>query len=93
MKKIAELINKIAIEIDIQTVQMENATNQLEENKKLAVSEIFETNHEQNAVDIANYRDTDAKLKNALSLLTSYRNELKQQAIDLINSILGDNHV
>jgi hypothetical protein len=87
MKKIAELINKIAIEIDIQTVQMENATNQLEENKKLAVSEIFETNHEQNAVDIANYRDTDAKLKNALSLLTSYRNELKQQAIDLINSI------
>jgi hypothetical protein len=87
MKKIAELINKIAIEIDIQTVQMENAINQLEENKKLAVSEIFETNHEQNDVDIANYRDTDAKLKNALSLLTAYRNELKQQAINLINSI------
>jgi hypothetical protein len=87
MKKIEELINKIAIEIDIQTVQIENATNQLEENKKLAVSEIFETNHEKNAIDIEHYRDTNAKLKNALNLLSNYRNELKQQAIDLINSI------
>ena len=87
MKKIAELLNKIAIEIDIQTVQMENATNQLEENKKLAVSEIFETNHEKNEIDIEHYRDTNAKLKNALNLLSNYRNELKQKAIDLINSI------
>lgn len=85
--KIAELINKIAIEIDIQTVQIENNELRIEENKKLAISEIFETNHEKNAIDIEHYRDTDAKLKNALALLSDYRNELKQKAIDIINSI------
>lgn len=85
--KIAELINKIAIEIDIQTVQIENTELRIEENKKLAIAEIFETNHEKNVIDIANYRDTDAKLKNALALLSNYRNELKQKVIDLINSI------
>ena len=85
--KIAELINKIAIEIDIQTVQIENTELRIEENKKLAIAEIFETNHEKNAIDIAHYRDTDAKLKNALALLSNYRNELKQKVIDLINSI------
>ena len=91
--KIAELINKIAIEIDIQTVQIENTELRIEENKKLAIAEIFEINHEKNVIDIANYRDTDAKLKNALALLSNYRNELKQKVIDLINSIQWDNHV
>lgn len=87
MTKIVELINKIATEIDIQTVQIESVIKQLEENKKLAVAEIFETTHEKMSIDIANYRDTDAKLKNSLMILTDYRTELKQQAIDLINSI------
>ena len=85
--KIAELINKIATEIDIQTIQIESVIKQLEENKKLAVVEIFETTHEKISIDIVNYRDTDAKLKNSLMILTDYRAELKQKAIDIINSI------
>lgn len=87
MKKIAEQLNKLALEIDIQTVQIENNMERLEENKKSAVSEIFETDHQQNNIDIAHYRESDAKIKNALVLLEKYRNDLKNQAIELINSI------
>lgn len=88
MNKIAEQLKKLGEEIDRQTTQIETNMVQLEENKKQAVSEIFETNHEQNAIDIANYRDSDAKLKNAISILQQYRNELKQNAITLLNSII-----
>lgn len=87
MNKITEQLKKIGEEIDAQNEQIINMQIRIDENKKLAVSEIFETSIERNAIDIAHYREDNAKLKNALSVLTKYRDELKQQAITIIQSI------
>lgn len=82
--QITNIIQKIALEIDNINTQINNAMEELENNKKMAVSEIFETNHEQDAINIASYRDIDTKLKLKINILQQTLDEQKNLAIQKI---------
>ena len=82
---ITNLVQKITLEIDNLICQINSAIAELEENKKMAVSEIFETDHAQDTINIASYRDNDTKLKMKIKILREALEEQKQLAIKIIS--------
>ncbi len=82
--QITSIIQKITSEIDNINAQINRAIEELENNKKMAVSEIFETDHEKDTINITSYRDIDTKLKVKISILRQTLEEQKKLAIQII---------
>lgn len=86
MLTLADHLYKLGKDIDLINKQIETNIIELEKNKQKAVSEIFETDHEKNLIDISNYRDNNLKLKNILKVLMETKEDYINQAIELLTS-------